>query len=189
MKIFFIIFFSFVIIERLWETFFSNKSKEKGVISGEWTLWALTFVYILVISLTLIEFLFVRRASNYIISLIGFLLFWVAFLGRNYSIRALGKFHSINIEIKKDHRIIRTGLYKYLRHPYYLSIILEVTAIPIIFNCYYTFCFSLLAYVPLVFVRVYLEESAMSEKIGEMFIEYKSEVNAFIPIKKAVKRK
>ena len=188
MKIFFIVFLSFVIVERLWETFFSNKSKEKGVISRGWTLWALTFVYILIIAFTLIEFLLVRRTSNYAFNLIGFLLFWVALFGRNYSIRTLGKYHSINIEIKQDHEIIRSGLYKYLRHPYYLSIIFEVAAIPLIFNCYYTFCFALLTYVPLVFVRAYLEESAMIEKIGEAFIEYKSEVNAFIPIKKALNK-
>ena len=65
---------------------------------------------------------------------------------------------------------------------------MEVTGIPLIGNCYYTFCAALLTYIPLVFVRVYLEEFAMSEKIGEKFLDYKSEVNAFFPFKKVVKR-
>lgn len=188
MNTFFIVFLIFVVVERLWETFLSNKSEERGSISAGWTLWALTFVYILIIFLTLIELLFIQRTSNYAISIIGFLFFCVALFGRNYSIKSLGKFHSINIEIKQDHSIIRGGPYQYLRHPYYLSIMLEVIGIPLISNCYYTFCFALLTYIPLVFIRIYLEESAMSEKIGETFLEYKSEVNAFSPFKKAVKR-
>ena len=65
---------------------------------------------------------------------------------------------------------------------------MEVTGIPLIGHCYYTFCIALLTYVPLVLCRIYLEEAAMSETIGEKFLDYKSEVNAFFPFKKAEKR-
>jgi len=188
MKTIFIIFLSIVTVERSWETFLSNKSEEKGRIRGGWTLWALTLIYILIIISTLIEFVSIQRTSNYIISIIGCLFFCLALFGRNYSIKALGRFHSINIEIKHDHKIVRDGPYKYLRHPYYLSIMMEVTGIPLIGNCYYTFCVALLTYVPLVFVRIYLEESAMSGNIGKKFLDYKSEVNAFLPFKKVEKR-
>ena len=65
MKSLFIIFLGIVIVERSWETFLSNKSEEKGVIIGGWTLWALTFIYILIIVSTLVEFIPIQRASNY----------------------------------------------------------------------------------------------------------------------------
>ena len=71
MKTIFIIFLSIVTVERSWETFLSNKSEEKGVISGGWTLWALTFIYILIIISTLIETVYIQRTSNHIISIIG----------------------------------------------------------------------------------------------------------------------
>jgi len=183
-QVFFIVFLMIVIIERVWETFFGNKSQTRGMIFSKWTLWALTFVYGVIILTTLIEFFSIPRTINYGISAIGFLFFAMALFGRNYSIKSLGSFHSINIEIKKGHKIITDGPYKYLRHPYYASIILEVLGIPLISNSFYTFFLALVAYIPLVSLRIYLEECAMNEKIGVVFLNYKAEVNAFFPFKK-----
>ena len=188
-QVFFIFFLIIVIVERVWETFFANKSQSRGIVFSKWTLWALTFVYGVIILSTLIEFFSIPRKINYGISAIGFLFFAVALFGRNYSIKSLGIFHSINIEIKKGHKIVTDGPYKYLRHPYYASIVLEVLGLPLISNSFYTFCLALVAYIPLVFVRIYLEECTMKEKIGVVFLNYKSKVNAFFPFKKTEHKK
>ncbi len=183
-KIIFVVFIIIVILERLWETFFRKKALETGSIVKKWTLWALTFVYILVMSSTILEYFFMQRRVNYAVSAFGLLLFVLALFGRNISIKTLGRFHSINIEIKPNHKIIRHGPYKYLRHPYYLSIMLEVLGMPLIGNSFYAFYLALFAYVPLVLIRTYFEECMMVNKFGETYAKYKSEVHAFFPFQK-----
>ena len=59
-------------------------------------------------------------------------------------IERFGKFHSIHIEIRDHQQIIKKGPYKYLRHPYYLSVMLELLGFPLVPNAYYTFIFSVL---------------------------------------------
>jgi len=180
-NILFVIVIIVIVLERFWETFLSHKSHDKGIIENQWTLWGLTLIYGLIIFLTLLEYFIIIRKINYTISALGFCLFTVAFWGRYYSIKALGRFHSINIEVKKGHILIKNGLYKYIRHPYYLSIMLEVSGIALFGNAFYTFCFALMTYIPLVFIRVALEETMMIKNIGKEYLYYKSEVNAFLP--------
>jgi protein-S-isoprenylcysteine O-methyltransferase Ste14 len=38
-----------------------------------------------------------------------------------------------------------------------------------------------MTYIPLVFIRVALEETMMIKNIGKDYLSYKSEVNAFLP--------
>ena len=180
----FITFMIIVSVERLWETFLSKRSLERGIIVKRWTLWALTVVYGLIMLLTLLEFLLIQRKLHYSISFAGALLFLLALFGRNWSIRTLGKFHSNNIEIRKNHKLIKKGPYKFLRHPYYLSIMLEVLGVTLIANALYAFFLALFVYVPLALMRAFFEERAMSDQFGEMYSHYKSEVSAFFPLTK-----
>jgi protein-S-isoprenylcysteine O-methyltransferase Ste14 len=169
--------------ERMWETFLTKRSFEKGIVFKRWTLWALTFVYVLIMLLTLLEFLFIHEAVHYSISFLGLLLFVSALLGRNWSIKTLGKFHSNNIEIKNDHKLVKKGPYRFLRHPYYLSMMLEVTGITLIANSVYAFYLAIFGYVPLALLRAYYEERSMIKQFGAIYLNYKSEVNAFLPLK------
>jgi len=187
-SVLFVIVIFVIVIERLWETFLSNKSQDEGIIENRWTLWGLTFTYGLINLFSLLEYFIVNRKIDYLISALGFCLVAMAFWGRYYSIKSLGRFHSINIEVKKGHLLIRNGLYRYIRHPYYLSIMFEVSGITLFANAFYTFCFALVTYIPLVFIRIALEEAMMINNIGKDYLAYKAEVNAFFPnIKKGNK--
>lgn len=179
-----LIFFIFVALERLWATFFKNKALIKGKITKKWTLYSLTLIYAIILFSTITEYLLKVKKINYLVSILGGALFIIAFLLRNWAIKSLNKFHSINIEIRENHELIRSGMYKYLRHPYYLSIMLEVLSLPLITNSYFTFYFALLSYIPLVLIRAHYEERAMINKFGSEYLKYKSEVYAFSPFKK-----
>jgi isoprenylcysteine carboxyl methyltransferase (ICMT) family protein YpbQ len=168
---------------RIWSTFFEQIGK-RGNIKKKWTLYALTTVHFMVGVGAVIEYFLVRREINYIVTGIGFCMYVVAVIGRNWAIRTLGKYHSPQIEIRQDHKLIKNGPYAFLRHPYYVSVILEILGVPLIPNAYYAFCLALFVYVPLLFIRVWLEEKVMTETFGEEYSQYTREVFGLLPIRK-----
>ena len=153
------------------------------VIKHAWSLTALVVVYNTVLVATVLELFFVKRPLHTGLSLCGLLVFIFSFLLRSWSVKTLGIFHSTNIEIKPDHRLITRGPYNYIRHPYYLSVMMEVLSIPVTVNCLYTVWLAVMLYVPCVLVRVYLEEQVFSRTFGEEFSRYKAAVRAFIPVR------
>jgi len=181
--ILFVLFMVIMAIHRIHSTFFEQREKG-GKIEKKWTLYALTTAHFIVGIGTTIEYFWVRREINYIVSGIGLGMFSVALAGRNWATRTLGKLHSPHIEIKKKHQLIKKGPYKYLRHPYYSSVIFEILGVPLIPNSYYAFCLALLVYIPLLFLRVWFEEKVMAQTFGEEYYQYKKEVPEYLPIRK-----
>lgn len=181
------IFLAFMFVmttQRIWETFFKKLTKEKGCIQHRWTLFALTLVHASICILTVVEYLLIKRQLNVFMSALGLFLFLLSLFLRKWSIKALGKYHSVHIEIRDHHRLIKEGPYKYMRHPYYLSVMLELVGFPLIPNAYFSFLISLCFYFPLVFIRLYLEEIEMINKFGDSYDIYKNEIMGLLPIKK-----
>jgi protein-S-isoprenylcysteine O-methyltransferase Ste14 len=134
--------------------------------------------------IAVVEYLLNERPIYYLVSLIGLIMFTVGLLGRRWAVKTLGKYHSAHIEIRKDQILITLGPYKYVRHPIYLSIIFELLGFPLIPNAYYAFLLSLLVYIPLLLVRLHIEEKILTEKFTSSYRHYKSTVPRLIPFTK-----
>lgn len=170
-------------VHRIWETFFRKKGK-KGWIVKKWTFPVLSVLHFTVGIGTFAEYFIIKREINFVITIIGLIMFSMALLVRNWAIKTLGEYHSIHIEIREDHPLIKRGPYAYLRHPYYLSVILELLGIPLVANAAYSFIFSFAVYIPFLLLRVYFEEKTMLDKFNEKYTEYKRETWGVLPLKK-----
>lgn len=53
-------------------------------------------------------------------------------------IRSLGRYWNTRIFRIEGKELIKTGLYKYFRHPNYIIVVCEIFTVPMIFNLYYT---------------------------------------------------
>ena len=186
--IFVLIFVITVSVERLWWTFLKDREKEKGKIKEKWSLSIMTISHTVVIIGSIVEYFVIEREILFLVTLLGACVFIVAFWLRRLSAKTLGKYQSLQIEIRNNHRLIKEGPYKYMRHPWYLSIILEVLSITLILNVYYSFLFAVLVYIPILLVRVHFEEKAMIEILGDEYVEYKKELWALFPLKRSNKR-
>ncbi|OGL41922.1 MAG: hypothetical protein A2043_04030 [Candidatus Schekmanbacteria bacterium GWA2_38_9] len=182
-KIFFLIFMIFMCIERLFELY-CWREKEDGIIEARWTFRTLLIVHILIFISVFVEYFTKKPEIIFFITIIGLFMFSLGLIGRNWTIRTLGKLHSVHIEIRENHKLIIEGPYKYVRNPYYLSVLLEVLGFPLVANAYYSFLVSVFIYSPLIFLRTYYEEKTFEKKFGEEYVRYKNEINAFIPFKK-----
>ncbi|MEW6096810.1 MAG: isoprenylcysteine carboxylmethyltransferase family protein [bacterium] len=185
--IFFIIIIIIICIQRIMETFLSDKKKIAGNIYAEWTFPALLFAYILLIISSIIEYFVIKREINLIISGIGCIMVVIRILLKHWAIKSLDKYWSAHIEIRQSHKLIKEGPYKYLRHPAYLSGIIEFLAIPLIPNSYYTLGMTFIIYTSIILLRINIEEKQLVKRFGDAYIEYQKEVWALLPIKKRKK--
>ena len=157
------------------------KDKKKGEISNRWTYSMLSILYMVITLGSIIENFFLIKQLNVIISSVGFIAYVIGIIGRNKAIRTLGKYWSTHIEIRNGQRIVQDGPYKYIRHPGYLSVIIEGLSIPGMLNAYFSLLGVIFIYTPAILVRAKLEDMEMEKKIGKEFTAYKKKVGAFIP--------
>ena len=130
-----------------------------------------------------LEYFIAQRKINLLLSSFGFIMFISASILRNRAIIALGECYSPHIKITQNHTLIQRGPYKFIRHPIYLSIIIELLGAILIANAYYAMALGLLTYVPLLMMRLYYEEKMLIDKFGEQYQIYKDKVPLLLPLK------
>ena len=167
-----------------WWNDLSQREKVIGQVKQRWTFSLLFAAHVIVVMGSIVEYLLLKRDISLIVTFLGIILYLCGLIGRNWSIRTLRKYWSIHLEIRKDHKLIRNGPYKYMRHPAYLSILFEVCGIPLILNSYFVFLFAVAAYIPLIVLRIYYEEKEHLTLFGPEYNAYQKEVRALFPIRK-----
>lgn len=82
---------------------------------------------------------------------------------RYWAISSLGDRWNTKILVVAGERLVRRGPYKYLPHPNYVVVVVEVLTLPLAFGCWTTaFVFSALNAV-LLYVRIHEENRALAE--------------------------
>ncbi len=106
-----------------------------------------------------------------------------SFALRRWAIATLGRFWSLHVEIRAEHELVRGGPFRWVRHPTYLSMVLELLAAGLLLHAYVALLVSLLVFVPALCWRVRLEEVALVEKFGAAYEEYTRSTPALFPYK------
>lgn len=99
------------------------------------------------------------RQLNYFL----FMIFIVTQIGRIWCIHTLGRFWNTKIIVLPGVALIKKGPYKYIKHPNYLIVLIELFVIPLLFGAYFTaFLFPLL-HLGLLRLRIPREEKALTK--------------------------
>lgn len=186
-----VVYIIFLIISnayRIWRrTATINKKGKEGTIHIRPICKVQVILYSVLAIGCVVEYFALGREINLWITVLGFILYLAGIFGREWVVKTLGQYWSVDIEIKEDHKLIKEGPFKYLRHPNSFLLQLEMTGIALIPNSYYSLFLIWTIYLPLTLIRIYLEEKALIDKFGEEYLEYRKEVYALLPIKR-VKR-
>jgi protein-S-isoprenylcysteine O-methyltransferase Ste14 len=119
--------------------------------------------------------------STAIIQPFGLALLVMGIAIRWSSIRTLGKYFTGTIVIKDDHRLIRTGLYRYLRHPAYAGALLAHLGLGISFANWFSVGLSTIPFVVAACYRMRVEDQALYETFGTEYTEYSLATKRLIP--------
>lgn len=106
----------------------------------------------------------------------------VAGVGVRWSaIRALGKFFTGVVLIREDHRLLRTGLYKHLRHPSYAGSLVAHLGLGLSFTNWFSLAFGVAPFVLAASYRMRVEERALREAFGAEYDAYARETKRLVP--------
>ncbi|WP_299523585.1 protein-S-isoprenylcysteine O-methyltransferase [Winogradskyella sp.] len=93
----------------------------------------------------------------------------------------LGQNWSVSLEIRQDHHIVDSGVYKYIRHPMYSAIWLWVIIQALLLNNYIAGLAGLISFGSLYFLRVKNEEQMMISEFGTEYVKYMQKTKRIIP--------
>jgi len=162
---FFWILLTIVILQRLMELFIARRNeiilKSRGALefdsNGYKVIVAMHFAFFL--SLVTEKGILQRELSKFWVAFL--ILFFIAQILRYWAIKSLGIYWNTKVLVLPNHEIVTKGPYRYLRHPNYFAVIIEIAVIPLIFSCYLTSAVFTVINVLMLTRRIKIEEDAL----------------------------
>jgi protein-S-isoprenylcysteine O-methyltransferase Ste14 len=93
----------------------------------------------------------------------------------------LGKSFSANVAIRESQKVMRTGLYRFVRHPSYLGLLMVFLAIAIHSRNWVGFVVAIVPTTAALIYRIHVEERALQEAFGEEYVEYSKVTKRLVP--------
>jgi protein-S-isoprenylcysteine O-methyltransferase Ste14 len=186
MNIKLILIIAFSILYGFFEIFMSRRQQGKREISksgDNGSIWLLT------ISISIGYWLSFIIASTKIgriyhwntFFMIGSILALIGLIIRVTSIMTLKKQFTYTVTKIEDHELIKTGLYKWIRHPGYLGQLIIFLGTS---TCLSNWISILLMIIPVLFGylnRINIEEKFMVEQMGQKYVDYQKRTKRLIP--------
>jgi len=113
---------------------------------------------------------------------IGMALVLIGLMIRIHSIRTLNQFFTYSIAKMENHKIIETGLYKFIRHPGYLGQLIIFIGISTAMSNWLSILFMMIPITIGYLYRIQVEEKFMIDQLGEDYLNYQERTNRIIPL-------
>ncbi len=160
----FIVFIMFLISLRLAELYVSSKNEKWLLKNGaaeygkEHYPFMVTMHTLFIISV-IAEYMW---RDNTVVSYPLIVLFFVLIVIKIIVISTLGHYWNTKIYKVPGTRPVATGIYKYIKHPNYIIVILEIAIIPLAFGLYYTAIAFTLLNAAMLYVRIKKENEVLA---------------------------
>jgi len=99
-----------------------------------------------------------------------------------WSIATLGRHYDLELEIHRDHELVRTGPYRLVRHPIYTGLGLHFAGACLATGNLLLIAGTLLVTYPALFLRAKTEERLLRERFGAAYDAYAREVGMLVPL-------
>lgn len=159
----------FIVIQRLAELIIARKNEKKLKMRGALEFGQSHYKYFIILHSTfflsiIIEYYFSKFSKpGFFISL--FIIFIILQLGRIWVISTLGERWNTKIIVLPSEKLVSRGLYKYIKHPNYLIVTIELIVIPLMFHAYITTVVFSICNLILLRVRIREENKALLQSV------------------------
>jgi protein-S-isoprenylcysteine O-methyltransferase Ste14 len=116
---------------------------------------------------------------------------WIFYLGiafillgiilRFIIIKSLGKYFTVDVTIRQDHKIKKEGFYKYVRHPSYSFSLLTSLGLGLYLNNWLSLVLAIIPPLLAFGYRIKIEERTLIEQFGEEYLEYRRKTKKLVP--------
>ena len=93
----------------------------------------------------------------------------------------LGKQWRIQAGLFADHELVRTGPYRFVRHPIYASMLGMLVSSGLVMTHWAVLIVAVAIFIVGTEIRVRAEDGLLESRFGETFREYRAAVPAYIP--------
>jgi protein-S-isoprenylcysteine O-methyltransferase Ste14 len=93
----------------------------------------------------------------------------------------LGRSFSANVAIRESQKMMRSGLYRVVRHPSYLGLLMVFVAIGIHSRNWISFVVAVVPTTAALIYRIQVEEQALQEAFGEEYAQYSQVTKRLVP--------
>lgn len=114
------------------------------------------------------------KTASFIVLVIALAIRWTAIL-------TLGKSFSSNVAIHDSQQLNRSGLYRFVRHPSYLGLLLVFLASGLHTRNWLSFAIILIPSTAALLYRIHVEESALLSAFGDEYAAYSKVTKRLLP--------
>jgi len=98
--------------------------------------------------------------------------------------QTLGKYWSTTLQLKKEHALVTSGPYRWVRHPMYMALVLLFVGLFLV-SAVWPFLLLIVVSVLMFYRVVGKEETMMVEQFGEDYRRYMERTGRFLPLRGA----
>jgi protein-S-isoprenylcysteine O-methyltransferase Ste14 len=154
----------------------SKRQSDKGSLVLLWVVITLCFTF---------GFMFANYRTwnlvNYAICFLGVAIIISGLSIRWLSIIQLSSAFTVNVAIANNHKLKTDGIYKYVRHPSYLGLLLIMLGFSVGMNSYISIIIVTFPILLAILYRIKVEEDILLLEFGNDYLEYCNKTKKLIP--------
>jgi protein-S-isoprenylcysteine O-methyltransferase Ste14 len=154
-----------------------KKGQDKGSIVFIWILIVLSISSGIILAVK-------TRApigDRVVIPYIGLVTIIAGMVLRLVAVRTLGRFFTVDVTIRQEHHVIRSGVYSMLRHPSYSGTLLSFIGLGLSLNNWLSLITVTMIMAVALLYRISIEERILEDQFGADYLEYKKKTYRLIP--------
>lgn len=121
------------------------------------------------------------HASHRLVQIVALTLFVAGLTLRWTSVMVLGRYFTVNVTALKDHRVVDSGPYRYVRHPSYSGLLLAFLGLGLFFNNWLSLIIVVVPVTIALLYRIRIEEAALGAAMGAEYTAYCARTKRLVP--------
>lgn len=159
----------------------AKKSDKQGVDKGSIRMIWITIGIANTVGILSAIFLKLPISSFPYTAYLGLAIILLGMIIRLIAVWSLGRYFTVDVTIREDHRIKKNGMYKLIRHPSYLGSILSFIGFGVSLNNWISLVVITVLIIWAMFHRIAIEEKALVDEFGKEYREYMGSTYRLIP--------
>ncbi|MGH8293279.1 MAG: methyltransferase family protein [Gammaproteobacteria bacterium] len=115
------------------------------------------------------------------VQIVGLIIMAIGILVRFTAIVQLGRFHTPNVAVLDDHRLVDTGLYRRIRHPSYLGALIAFLGWSLALGNWLSLVIIMVLSIIVYVYRIHEEEAALTSSLQNVYKDYCRRTKRLIP--------
>lgn len=177
-----IIYLGWLVLEILLTRFRRSKMQDRSEDRNSLSFLWITIMLSCLIGGTIRVFLhlpIVEGSSSILI--VGLAMIVAGMVLRAAAIISLGRYFTVDVAIREDHRVVDKGLYKFTRHPSYTGALLSFLGLALYMNNWLSLGIIMIPITIAFARRIQIEEATLEKQFGDTYRQYKRHTWRLIP--------